>query len=211
MLTALIGTKLGAAQYFQEDGTVSGVTALQVGPCTVTQVKSAVKDGYDAVQLGYGAAKERQLTMPQRGHLTKNGLGLFRHLREVRALESPPPAVGTVVSVDQVFRVGEEVDVIGISKGKGFAGGVKRYHFRGGPKTHGQGDRWRAAGSVGATTTPGRVLKGVRMAGHMGAKRITQKRGLIVGMDSERHLLFLRGSAPGGVNGVVMIVKRVEA
>ncbi|MBI4236658.1 MAG: 50S ribosomal protein L3 [Chloroflexi bacterium] len=208
MLTGLLGTKMGMTQYFQEDGAVSGVTALTVGPCTVTQVKSAMPDGYEAVQLGYQEAPARQLTKPQRGHLAKNGLGLFRHLREVRALTSPPPTVGTVITVDQVFQPGEEVDIIGISKGKGFAGGVKRWHFHGGPKTHGQKDRWRAPGSIGATTTPGRVLKGLRMAGHMGARRVTQKRALIVGVDAGRNLLFLRGSVPGAANGVVLIAKR---
>ena len=120
------------------------------------------------------------------------------------------PEVGTVVTADQVFEVGEQVDLTARSKGKGFAGGVKRWHFRGGPKTHGQGDRWRAPGSVGAGTTPGRVRKGLKMAGQMGNKRTTQKSGLVVAVDAERNLLFVRGSAPGAPDGIVLVRKKAS-
>lgn len=207
MLTGLLGTKLGMTQYFQDDGTVVGVTVVQAGPCTVTQVKNAATDGYDAIQLGFGPAKAKHLTKPERGHLEKNGLGLFRHLKEVRALDAAPEA-GAVVTAGQVFQVGEQVDIEGVSKGKGFAGGVKRYHFHGGPRTHGQGDRSRAPGSVGSTTTPGRVMKGLRMAGHLGDHKVTQKRVVVVGIDPERNLLFIRGSVPGAANGTVVVLKR---
>ena len=208
MLTALLGTKLGMTQYIHEDGIVSGVTAVQLGPCTVTQIKSAVTDGYDAVQIGFQETIERKINKPRRGHLEKRGLGLFKYLREVRALEIEPPAVGTVVTANQVFSVGDLVDVTGTSKGKGFAGGVKRWHFKGGPKTHGQGDRWRAPGSVGAGTTPGRVRKGLHMAGHMGNRQVTQKKALVIAVDVERNLVFLRGAVPGGGNGLVLVRKR---
>jgi large subunit ribosomal protein L3 len=208
MLTGLLGTKLGMTQYIHEDGSVTGVTAVQVGPCTVTQVKTAATDGYEAVQIGFQEAQPRKLSKPERGHLEKNGLKPFRHLREVAAAQAETPSVGAVVKVDQVFTPGEEVDFIGLSKGKGFAGGVKRYHFKGGPKTHGQGDRWRAPGSVGSTTTPGRVRKGIRMAGHLGNKRVTQLRGKIIAVDAERNLLFVRGSVPGAPQGIVLVRKR---
>ena len=208
MLSALLGTKLGMTQYIHEDGTVSAVTAIQVGPCTVTQVKTAVSDGYDAVQIGYGEIPERKLNGPRTGHLAKNGIGPLRHLREVRAQGGETPVVGTVVTADQVFEAGELVDLTAKSKGKGFAGGVKRWHFRGGPRTHGQGDRLRAPGSVGAGTTPGRVRKGLKMAGQMGNKRTTQKSGLVVAVDGERNLVFVRGSAPGAPEGIVLVRKK---
>ncbi len=210
MLSALIGTKLGMTQYIHEDGTVSAVTAIKVGPCTVTQVKTAASDGYDAVQIGYEEIPERKLTRPRLGHLSKNSISPLRHLREVRERGGDLPAVGTVVTADQVFEVGELVDLTAKSKGKGFAGGVKRWHFRGGPKTHGQGDRWRAPGSIGAGTTPGRVRKGLKMAGQMGNKRTTQKSGLVVAVDAERNLVFIRGSAPGAPEGIVLVRKKAS-
>ena len=210
MLSALLGTKLGMTQYIHEDGTVSAVTAIKVGPCTVTQVKTAASDGYDAVQIGYEGVPERKLNKPRQGHLTKNSINPLRHLREVRERGGDLPAVGTVVTADQVFEVGELVDLTAKSKGKGFAGGVKRWHFRGGPKTHGQGDRWRAPGSIGAGTTPGRVRKGLKMAGQMGNKRTTQKSGLVVAVDAERNLVFIRGSAPGAPEGIVLVRKKAS-
>ena len=210
MLSALLGTKLGMTQYIHEDGTVSAVTAIKVGPCTVTQVKTAASDGYDAVQIGYEDVPERKLNKPRQGHLTKNSISPLRHLREVRERDGDLPAVGTVVTADQVFEVGELVDLTAKSKGKGFAGGVKRWHFRGGPKTHGQGDRWRAPGSIGAGTTPGRVRKGLKMAGQMGNKRTTQKSGLVVAVDAERNLVFIRGSAPGAPEGIVLVRKKAS-
>ena len=210
MLSALLGTKLGMTQYIHEDGTVSAVTAIKVGPCTVTQVKTAASDGYDAVQIGYEEIPERKLTRPRLGHLSKNSISPLRHLREVRERDGDLPSVGTVVTADQVFEVGELVDLTAKSKGKGFAGGVKRWHFRGGPKTHGQGDRWRAPGSIGAGTTPGRVRKGLKMAGQMGNKRTTQKSGLVVAVDAERNLVFIRGSAPGAPEGIVLVRKKAS-
>src|SRR4030043_1852494 len=165
MIQGLIGRKIGMTQLFQDDGEVV-VTAIEAGPCFVTQVKNEAKDGYNAVQLGFSEAK--RLNSPQKGHL--KGTGQFKFLREFNVEDTKSVEVGQKVDVD-MFKPGDLLDVTGISKGKGFAGVVKRHHFAGGPKTHGQSDRHRAPGSIGATTSPGRVFKGLRMAGHMGDRR----------------------------------------
>lgn len=207
MLSGLIGKKLGVTQIFEEDGTLEAVTAIEAGPCLVTQIKTEAEDGYNAVQLGFGEAK--RLNSPQRGHL--KGIGhQLKHLREFRVDGPTSVEVGQKVDVG-IFKVGDGVDVTGISKGKGFAGGVKRYHFRGGPKTHGQSDRHRAPGSVGATTFPGRVLKGTRMAGHMGNQRVTQCNLKVVQADPARNLLLVRGAIPGAKNGLLLIRKSARS
>jgi len=162
-IQGIIGKKIGMTQLLLEEGHVEHVTAIQAGPCTVTQLRTPDKDGYQAVQLGFESTK--RLNKAEAGHLKQ--VGQLRHLREVPADDLSQVSVGAKLDVT-MFKAGEEVDVVGVSKGKGFAGGVKRYHFRGGPKTHGQSDRQRAPGSIGATTFPGRVIKGLRMAGHMG-------------------------------------------
>ena len=208
MLNALLGTKLGMTQYIHDDGIVSAVTAIEVGPCVVTQVKNNIKDGYDKIQIGYKQVAEKKMSNPEKGHLKKNGLDLFKYLREVDSVDSNDQEIGSVVTIAQIFEVGDIVDVIGKSKGKGFAGAVKRWHFAGGPKTHGQGDKWRAPGSVGQGTTPGRVRKGKKMAGHLGAKRSTEKGIKIVAIDEEKNLLFVRGSVPGAASGLVMVRKQ---
>jgi len=189
-------------QVFTESGEVAGVTVIEAGPCVVIQVKTAAKDGYDAVQLGFGQAK--RLNSPQKGHLKK--LGAFRHLREFRVDDAADLEVGQRVDAS-LFQPSELVDVSSISKGKGFAGVVKRHHFAGGPKTHGQSDRHRAPGSIGATTTPGRVFKGQRMAGHMGNKRVTVRHLEVVNADPERNLLLVKGAVPGARNGLLLIKK----
>ena len=192
-------------QRFSEDGTLHAVTVIQAGPCTVVQVKTSEKDGYQAVQIGFDKAK--RLNKPKQGHL-KN-LGEFRHLREVISKDLSGIEEGATIDVS-IFEAGEKVDVIGKSKGKGFAGVVKRYHFAGGPKTHGQSDRHRAPGSVGAGTTPGRVTKGFKMAGHMGNERVTSQNLVVMETDPERNLLLLRGAVPGPQNGLVLIMKRTR-
>ena len=192
-------------QRFSEDGTLHAVTVIQAGPCTVVQVKTSEKDGYQAVQIGFDKAK--RLNKPKQGHL-KN-LGEFRHLREVISKDLSGIEEGATIDVS-IFEAGEKVDVIGKSKGKGFAGVVKRYHFAGGPKTHGQSDRHRAPGSVGAGTTPGRVTKGFKMAGHMGNERVTSQNLVVMETDPERNLLLLRGAVPGPQNGLVLIKKRTR-
>lgn len=200
MVQGIIGKKIGMTQVFKDDGTVEAVTAIEAGPCIVTQVKTSARDGYDAVQLGYGPTK--RLNSPERGHLGK--LGLFRHLREFRVRDLGAVEVGQVINVS-LFKAGDLVDVIGTSKGRGFAGVVKRHHFAGGPKTHGQSDRHRAPGSIGATTSPGRVFKGMRMAGHMGNERVTVKGLKVVQADPDRNLLLVRGAVPGARNGLLTI------
>jgi len=202
MLKGLIGKKIGMTQIFDEQGVAQPVTIIEAGPCFVTQVRNPEKDGYTAIQLGFGEVHPKRLTGGELGHLNKKDLPPMRFLREFRSKEEAN--VGDKVTVD-VFAVGERVDVIGTSKGKGFAGTVKRHHFKGGPKTHGQSDRHRAPGSRGAGTTPGRVYKGARSAGHMGSDRVTIQALKIVLVDTERNLLGIKGAVPGGKGGLVLI------
>ena len=202
MIQGIIGKKLGMTQIFRDNGKVEAVTAIEAGPCTVTQVKTVAKEGYNAAQLSFGQAK--RLNSPQRGHL--KGLGQFRYLREFRVDNSEGLEAGQKVDVS-LFKSGDLVDIIGVSKGKGFAGVVKRHHFAGGPKTHGQSDRHRAPGSIGATTSPGRVLKGMRMAGHMGNSRVTVRNLEVFKADPARNLLLIRGAVPGATNGLLLIKK----
>jgi large subunit ribosomal protein L3 len=203
MLKGLIGKKIGMTQIFDESGAAIPVTIIEAGPCYVTQICTAEKEGYSAVQLGFGETKPKRLAAGELGHLKKNNLPPVRILREFR-VKDPQVNEGDTVSVG-LFAIGENVDVVGTSKGKGFAGGVKRYHFRGGPKTHGQSDRHRAPGSNGSTTTPGRVYKGSRRPGHMGDERVTAQRLRVVLVDAERNLLGVRGAVPGSRGGIVMI------
>jgi large subunit ribosomal protein L3 len=203
MLKGLIGKKIGMTQIFDENGAAIPVTIIEAGPCYVTQILTAEKEGYSAVQLGFGETKPKRLAAGELGHLKKNNLPPVRVLREFR-VKDPQVNEGDTVSVD-LFAVGENVDVVGTSKGKGFAGGVKRYHFRGGPKTHGQSDRQRSPGSNGSGTTPGRVYKGSHRPGHMGDDRVTAQKLKVVLVDAERNLLGVRGAVPGSRGGIVMI------
>ena len=202
MITGILGKKVGMTQVFQDDGAVVAVTAIEAGPCTVTQIKTKAKEGYDAVQLGFGQAK--RINRPQRGHLKK--LGLYKHLREFRVEDASKIQLGDRVDVG-IFHPGDLVDVTGTSKGRGFAGVVKRHHFAGGSKSHGQSDRHRAPGSIGAGTDPGRVIKGLKMAGHMGDERVTVQKLQVVKADPERNLLLVRGAVPGARNGLLIVRK----
>lgn len=202
MLKGLIGKKIGMTQIFDEKGVAYPVTIIEAGPCYVTQVRLPERDGYAAVQLGYGEVHPKKLTAGQLGHLKGNGLTPVRFLREFRTKENAN--VGDKLTVE-VFNVGENVDVIGTSKGKGFAGSVKRHHFKGGKKTHGQSDRHRAPGSRSSGTTPGRVFKNSRGAGHMGHERVTVQALKVVLVDAERNLLGVHGAVPGGKGGLVVI------
>ncbi len=202
MITGILGKKIGMTQVFRDGGVVAAVTAIEAGPCTVTQIKTKAKEGYEAVQLGFGQAK--RLNRPQRGHLKK--LGPYRHLREFRVEDAAKIQLGNTVDVG-IFNPGDLVDVTGTSKGRGFAGVVKRHHFAGGPKSHGQSDRHRAPGSIGAGTDPGRVIKGLKMAGHMGNERVTVQKLQVVKADPERNLLLVRGAVPGARNGLLLIEK----
>lgn len=204
MLKGLIGKKVGMTQIFDETtGAAVPVTLIEAGPCYVTQVRLPERDGYSAVQLGYEEAKSKRLSGGQLGHLKRNNIPPLRFLREFRT-KSLDLREGDTLTVD-VFAVGEIIDVVGTSKGKGFQGAVKRYHFRGGPKTHGQSDRNRAPGSRGSGTTPGRVFKGSRGPGHMGNERVTAQNLKVVIVDPERNLLGVRGAVPGSRGGVLMI------
>ena len=205
MIPGIIGKKIGMTQVFRDNGKMEAVTLIEAGPCTITQVKMADKEGYNAVQLGFGQAKK--LTKAEQGHIKE--LGKFKHLREFKIVDPKSVKVGDKVDVS-VFQPGDYVSVAGISKGKGFAGVVKRYHFKGGPKTHGQSDRTRAPGAIGATTTPGRVLKGLRMAGHMGMERVTVRRLEVFKTDPENNLLLVRGAVPGNRNGLLLISKTTK-
>ena len=204
MTEGIIGKKLGMTQVFKEGGKAEAVTAIEAGPCTVAQVKTSAKDGYDAAKLGFGEVKSPKTT--RRGRKKEKESVKFKYLREFKVdnIESIEPGQKFDVSL---FKVGDLVNVTGISKGKGFAGTVKRHNFAGGPKTHGQSDRHRAPGSIGMCTTPGRVLKGMRMAGHMGSKQVTVCNLEVFQADPERNLLLLRGAVPGMKNSLLLIRK----
>jgi large subunit ribosomal protein L3 len=213
MIKGILGKKLGMTQVFASTGEVVPVTVVEAGPCVVTQVKTKENDGYEAVQIGFAEAK--RLNKPEKGHLEQQAraeqikLPPFSNLREFRVEKASEHKVGEKVDAS-VFKAGDIVDVVGISKGKGFAGVVKRHHFAGGPKTHGQSDRHRAPGAIGSGTTPGRIYRGKRMAGRMGNDRVTAQNVKVVEADAERNLILIRGSVPGGVNGLVLIKKSVK-
>jgi large subunit ribosomal protein L3 len=204
MPEGIIGKKIGMTQVFRDDGKAEAVTAIEAGPCTVAQVKTADKEGYNAAKLGFGAVPKPKAS--RKGRTRKKEPTRFKHLREFKLDDVGDIEVGQTVDVS-LFKAGDVVNVTGISKGKGFAGTVKRHHFRGGPKTHGQSDRHRAPGSIGATTTPGRVFKGMRMAGHMGSQRVTVRNLEVFEADSARNLLLLKGAVPGTRNSLLLIQK----
>lgn len=188
---------------FREDGRSDAVTVIQVGPCTVTQIKTEDTDGYVGVQLGYDEVKRQRLNKPASGHLEPVGKS-FRVLREFGVDDVSEVELGQRIDAD-MFASGDLVDATARAKGRGFQGGVKRYNFRGGPKTHGQSDRHRAPGSIGAGSTPGKVLKGMRMAGHMGNHRVTVRKLEVVEADAERNLVFVKGAVPGARNSLVLL------
>ena len=201
-MEAILGRKLGMTQVFSPRGEAYGVTVVEAGPCVVVQIKTEAKDGYAAIQIGFGARK--RLNDPQRGHMKR--LGQFRYLREVRVDDANAYEIGQKLGAE-LFEEGDIVDVVGRSKGKGFAGGIKRYHFHGGPKTHGQSDKHRSPGSIGSGTSPGRVRKGLHMAGHMGDDRVTVRNLKVFESNQARGLLLIEGAIPGAVNGLVRIQK----
>lgn len=200
MIEGLLGRKIGMVQTIDKNGHMRGVTVIEAGPCLVTQIKTKDTDGYQVVQLGFGGAK--RTNKPMRGHLKRQGD--LRHLREFKVDDAGQHNVGDRLGVE-MFQDGDRVDVTSVSKGRGFAGVVKRHHFHGGPKTHGQSDRHRAPGSIGAGNTPGRVFRGMRMAGHMGAEQVTVRNIEVVQSNPARGLLLIAGSVPGARNGLVKI------
>ena len=203
-MKGILGKKVGMTQIFDAQGRVVPITVIEAGPCLVTQRKTVARDGYSAVQLGFEEVPARKLNRPRLGHLRRNQLPPLRYLRELRVKEDDAFEVGQKIRVD-IFSEGDRVDIVGITKGRGFAGVMKRHGFRGGPATHGQSDRARAPGSIGATKTPGRVLKGQRMAGRMGGVRCTVQNLLVMLVDPERNLLGVKGAVPGPKGGLLLI------
>lgn len=216
-MKGLLGIKIGMTQVFDENGAAVPVTVIQAGPCFVTQLKTEATDGYNAVQMGFGEVKERRINRPQRGHLgllesddkhprrkENNGIPALRYLREFRTGSVADYKVGQQLTVEQ-FEVGDRVDVTGKTKGRGFAGVIKRHGFGGGSKTHGQSDRHRAPGSIGATSGTGHVFKGKKMAGRMGNKTNTLQNLEIVRIDPERNLIAVKGAVPGAKGGFLVI------
>jgi large subunit ribosomal protein L3 len=203
-IAGLLGRKIGMTTYYHDDGTAESVTAVEVGPCVVTQVKTEARDGYEAVQIGFSVA--RKLNSPETGHQGRSG-GRFSHLQEFSAGNLSEFEVGQELKAD-IFEVGETIKVIGTSKGRGFSGVVRRWNFKGGPKTHGQSDRHRAPGSIGAGTSPGRVWPGTKMPGHYGIDRVTVKGLKVVATDVDKNVVLVRGSIPGAKNGIVRIEKQ---
>lgn len=227
MIKGLLGQKVGMTQIFSQTGEVIPVTVVKVGPCIVTQIRTMDNDGYEAVQIGFGNGRVKSLTRPELGQMfgkgnirgikkaemqalaERSGRMIVRHLREFDAENISAHQVGDVIDAS-LFSEGQKVDVSGTSKGRGFAGVVKRHNFRGGPRTHGQSDRLRAPGSIGSGTTPGRVWKGTRMAGRMGGKRVTVQNLEVVRVLADEHLVLLKGSVPGARNGLIMVRKAVK-
>lgn len=202
MAVGLIGRKLGMTQIFDDEGRALGVSVIQAGPCHVTQVRREATDGYSAVQLGFDQVAERRLTRPERGHLGR--LPSYRVLREFRTDDAADLSVGDELTVANVD-LGSKVDVISTTKGKGFAGVMKRHGFRGGKRTHGQSDRERAPGSIGAGTSPSRVFKGTRMAGRMGNRRATARNLRVAKVDVDRGLVLVVGAVPGTRDTIVAL------
>lgn len=203
MVNTILGRKLGMTQVWGEDDTIIPVTVIQAGPCVISQVKTTDTDGYEAVQIGFGDIKEKKVNKPMQGHFAKAGVAPMRYLREVRVEDASEHAVGDTLTVE-AFNDVDKVDVIGVSKGKGFAGVIKRYGFAGGPGGHGHRFH-RAPGSVGMCAYPARVLKGLRLPGHMGCDRVTVRNLKLVRVDEENNLMLVKGAVPGGKGALVQI------
>ncbi|MEX2048250.1 MAG: 50S ribosomal protein L3 [Gemmatimonadota bacterium] len=203
-MAAIIGRKVGMTQIFAEDGARVSLTVIEAGPCPVVQVKTEERDGYRAVQLGFGAAKPKHINLPEQGHLKKSGSPLMRHLYEFSFEDVGAEfSEGEMVTVEG-FVAGSYVKVTGTSKGKGYAGTIKRHNFKSGPKSHGS-HNVRGPGSIGAAAYPARVFKGMRMSGHMGARTVTQRGLQVVDRDVERNLLLVRGAVPGAIGTIVCV------
>lgn len=210
MVNGIIGRKVGMTQVYEDSGKAIPVTVIEAGPCPIVQVKTQERDGYQAVQLGFGARKEIKFNNPERGHFAKADIPPTRVLREFRVNSLDEVSVGNTVDAG-LFSEGELVDVTGTSKGHGFTGVVKRYGFKGGRKSHGGEQDLRRTGSIGASATPSRVFKGKRMPGRYGAKRHTVQNLQVIQADAERNLLVVKGAIPGPPNGILLIKKAVKA
>ncbi len=209
MQKAIIGKKVGMTQIFDESGKVIPVTVIEAGPCVVTQKRTMEKDGYESMQLGFEDVAEGKLTKPEAGHLKKGDLPMKRHLHEFRIEDCSQVDVGDILKVD-MFAAGEFVDVTGVSKGKGFQGTIKRWNGQRTPTSHGGGPVHRHAGSMGANSTPSRIMKGKKMPGHMGAEQVTVQNLTVVKVDAELNLIAVRGAVPGPKGGLVYIKNTVK-
>lgn len=209
-MTGLIGKKIGTTQVFAADGTVVPVTVIQTGPCVVVQKKEALRDGYDALQLGFGAKKPQRLSKALQGHMRRAGKGAFQVLREFRSEDVSKFEVGQEIKVGDVFKAGDRIDVAGTSKGRGFTGVIKRWGFGGFPASHGTHEYFRHGGSIGNRSFPGRVFKGKRMAGQWGNERASVQNLEVVDVRAEDHVLLVKGSVPGPKRGVVVVRRSVK-
>lgn len=208
-MKALLGKKLGMTQVFSEDDRLLPVTVVEVGPCVVTQVKTEKTDGYSAIQIGYEDIEDRKVNKPSKGHFAKAKVAAKRYLAEIRVNDPENYKPGDTITAD-IFAAGEKTDVVGVSKGKGFQGVMKRHGFAGGPGGHGSHFH-RAPGSIGASSFPSRVIKGMRMAGHMGSDRVTSMNLEIVKVDPERNIILLKGAVPGAKGSLVMIKESIKS
>ncbi len=209
MKKAILGTKLGMTQIFAEDGKVIPVTVVKAGPCTVIQSKTVETDGYDSVVVGFGDVKEKSLNKPQKGIFAKANVAAKKYLREFRLEDTASLSVGDEIKAD-IFEAGEKIDATGISKGKGFAGPMKRWGLHRGPMAHGSGYH-RGSGSMGACSNPGRVMKGKKLPGHMGVERVTIQNLEVVKVDAENDLILIKGAVPGNKGGLITIRNSVKA
>ena len=209
-MNGLIGKKLGMTQLFTADGSVVPVTVIQTGPCVVVQKKEAERDGYTALQVGFGSKKNQRVRKPEQSHLAKAGKGAFEVLRELRSEDVAQYAVGQEIKVADLFKTGDRVDVAGVSKGRGFAGVIKRWSFAGFPGSRGTHEYFRHGGSIGNRSFPGRVFKGKKMAGQLGNERASVQNLEVIEVRAESNLLFIKGSVPGAPQGVVLVRRTVK-
>ena len=209
-MTGLIGKKIGMTQVFGADGSVLPVTVIQTGPCVVVQKRETGRDGYNALQLGFGSRKSQRVNKPEQGHMVKAGKGAFQLLREFRSEDVGQYEVGQEIKVADLFKVGDRVDVSGTSKGRGFTGVIKRWGFAGFPGSHGTHEYFRHGGSIGNRSFPGRVFKGKKMAGQWGNERISVQNLEVIGVRAEDNLLLVKGAVPGAKRGFVFIRRAVK-
>ena len=209
-MMGLIGKKIGMTQIFAADGSVVPVTVIQTGPCVVVQKKETAKDGYEALQLGFGGKKAQRVNKPEQGHMAKAGKGGFQVLREFRSADASSYAVGQEIKLEDLFKIGDHIDVTGTSKGHGFTGVIKRWSFAGFPAARGTHEYFRHGGSIGNRSYPGRVFKGKKMAGHWGDERVTVQNLEVVQIRSDDNLLLVKGAVPGSPRGVVLIRPSVK-
>ncbi|HBA40380.1 MAG: 50S ribosomal protein L3 [Deltaproteobacteria bacterium RIFCSPLOWO2_02_56_12] len=209
-MTGLIGKKIGMTQVFSADGSVVPVTVIRTGPCIVVQKKETGRDGYSAVQIGFGNKKNQRVNKPEQGHMVKAGKGAFQVLREFRLQDVGQYEVGQEIKATDIFKAGDRIDVSGTSKGRGFAGVIKRWSFSGFPASHGTHEYFRHGGAIGNRSYPGRVFKGKKMAGHWGNEKVSVQNLEVVGIRPEENLILVKGAIPGAKRGILIIRRAVK-